>query len=82
MENENKYRNNLIYNQNVVIYLRSLRIGWLDHIMRMGDQRPTEKLLKRKPIGSRRVGRSKMKWENNVINDQKKKQVTNRNWQK
>ena len=55
--------------------MRSPRIGWLGHIIKLEDQRLTKKLYKWKPIGNRTVSRLKMRWEDD-INDLKKMKVT------
>ena len=55
--------NNLISNQNIINFIRSLRIGWISNIIRMDGQRLTKKLYKWTPIKIKTVGRPKMRWE-------------------
>ncbi|KAJ9584585.1 hypothetical protein L9F63_021073 [Diploptera punctata] len=69
----------LIKNHNIVKHIRSLRIGWLGHLIRMGDQRLVKKLYKWKPIGGRAVERPKIRWEDDTMNDLRKMKVTNLN---
>ena len=71
--------NNLIKNQNIVNNIRSLRIAWLGHLIRMDSQRLTKKIYEWKPIGNRTVGRPNMGWEDDVIKDLKKMKVENLN---
>ena len=71
----NKELNKLINNENIVNFVRSLRIGWLGHILRMDNQRLVKKLYKWKPIGTRARGRPKSRWEEDVLDDLRKMKV-------
>jgi hypothetical protein len=48
---------NLIEGADIVRFIKAQRIKWLGHIQRMDQARPTRKLLDRKPLGTRPVGR-------------------------
>jgi len=45
--------NELIENADIVRLIKSIRISWLGHVMRMDDRRTPKKILEWKPIGTR-----------------------------
>jgi hypothetical protein len=49
--------NELIENANIVRFIKSRRIAWLGHVMRVDDKRTPERVLEGKPIGTRIRGR-------------------------
>jgi len=49
--------NELIENADIVRFIKSRRIAWLDHVMRMDDKRTPKRILEWKPIGTRIRGR-------------------------
>jgi len=49
--------NKLIENADVVRFIKSRRIAWLGHVMRMDDKRKPKRILERKPIGTTIRGR-------------------------
>ena len=65
---------NLIEGADIVRFIKAQRIKWLGHIQRMDRARPTGKLLDWKPMGTRPVGRPRQRWQENVMEDLKKKQ--------
>jgi hypothetical protein len=69
---------NLIEGANVVRFIKAQRIKWLGHIQRMDPARPTRKLLDGKPMGTRPVGRTRQRREDDVMENLKKLKV--RNW--
>jgi len=52
----------LIEGADIVRFIKAQRIKWLGHIQRMDQARPTRKLLDRKPVGTRLVGRPRRQW--------------------
>jgi len=54
-------------------FIKAHRIKWLGHIQRMDRARPTGKLLDWRPMGSRPVGRPRQRWQDDVMEDLKKK---------
>jgi len=48
---------NLIAGADTVRFIKAQRIKWLGHIQRMDQARPTGKLLDRKPMETRLVGK-------------------------
>jgi hypothetical protein len=49
--------NELIGNADIVSFIKSRRIVWLGHVMRMDDKRTPKRILQWKPIGTRTRGR-------------------------
>jgi len=49
--------NELIGNAYIVSFIKSRRIAWLGHVMRMDDKRTHKRILQWKPIGTRTRGR-------------------------
>jgi hypothetical protein len=54
--------NELIGNTDVVRFMKSRRIAWLGHVMRMDDKRTPKRILQWKPIGTRTRGRPRKRW--------------------
>jgi ribosomal protein S28E/S33 len=75
-----KIRNNmgidkLTEGADTVRYIKVQRIKWLGHIQRLYQARPTRKLLDWKPMGTRRVGKPRQRWQEDVMEDLKKLKV-------
>ena len=60
-------------------FIKAQRIKWLGYIQRMDQARPIRKLLDWRPMGTRPVGRPRLRWQD-VMEDLKKVKVTN--WKK
>jgi len=45
-----------------VTFIKSRRIVWLGHVMRMDDKRTPERILEWKPAGTRIRGRPRKRW--------------------
>jgi hypothetical protein len=54
--------NKLIGNADTVIFIKSRRIVWLGHVMRMDYKRTPERILQWKPLGTRTRGRPRKRW--------------------
>jgi hypothetical protein len=54
--------NELIGNADIVRFIKSRRIAWLGHVMRMDDKRTAKRILQWKPIGTRTRGRPRKRW--------------------
>jgi hypothetical protein len=70
----------LIEGADIVKFIKAQGIKWLGHIQKTGQSRPTGKLLDWKPMGTRPVGRTRQRWQEDVLEDQKNLQV--KNWKK
>jgi hypothetical protein len=47
----------------------NLRMRWVRHVERMGQMRNVYSYLVGKPEGTRALGRSRNRWEDNIITD-------------
>ena len=54
--------NKLIENTDIVRFIKSRRIAWLGHVMRMDDKRTAKRILEWKSIGTRITGRPRKRW--------------------
>jgi hypothetical protein len=54
--------NELIRNADIARFIKSRRIAWLGHVMRMGDKRTPKRILQWKPIGTRTRGGPRKRW--------------------
>jgi hypothetical protein len=52
----------LIGNADIVRFIKSRRIAWLGHVMRMDDKRTSKRILQWKPTGTRTRGRLRKRW--------------------
>jgi hypothetical protein len=52
----------LVKNADIVRFIKSRRMAWLDHVMRMDEKRKPKRILEWKPIGRRLRGRSRKRW--------------------
>jgi hypothetical protein len=61
--------NELIGNADIVRFIKSRRIAWLCHVMRMDDKRTPKRILQWKHIGTRTRGRSRKRWTAGIEED-------------
>ena len=61
--------NKLIENAYIVRFIKSKRIGWLGHVMRMDDNRTPKRILEWKPIITRIRGRPRKRWIADIEGD-------------
>jgi hypothetical protein len=54
--------NELIRNSDIVRFIKSRRIAWLGHVMRMDDKRTPKRILQWKPVCTRIIGRPRKRW--------------------
>jgi hypothetical protein len=54
--------NELIKNADIARFIKSRRIAWLGHVMRMDDKRTPKRISQLKPIGTRIRGRPGKRW--------------------
>jgi hypothetical protein len=80
----------LINEPDIVKYIKINRLGWAGHVIHIDNNRTVKKVFNTKPIGIRKIGRPKLRWEDDVIQDVKTLRVKNwrnvamekENWQK
>jgi hypothetical protein len=51
----------------IVNYIKINRLGWAGHVISMGSNRTVKKVFNTKPVGIRKIGRPKLRWEDDVI---------------
>ena len=61
-----------------MLFIRSQRLRWAAHVIRMDTTRTVKKLTEWEPCSSRPVGRPRLRWLDQVEEDLKKMKV--RNW--
>jgi len=61
--------NELTGNADIVKFIKSRRIAWLGHVMRMDDKRTPKRILQWKPIGTRTTGRPRKRWIEGIEED-------------
>jgi hypothetical protein len=59
----------LYNNPDIVTEIRSRRIAWLGHLIRMDQRQMVKKLFDGKPGGRRRTGRPRLRWLDDVEAD-------------
>jgi len=72
----------LIEGADIVRFIKAQRIKWLGHIQRMDQARPTGKLLDWKNMVTRPVERPRQRWQEDVVEDLKKKSLQSKNGRK
>ena len=72
--------NELIENADIVRFIKSRRIAWLGHVMRMDEDRTPKRVLEWKPIGRRIRGRPRKRWIKDVEEDIQRMGI--RGWRK
>jgi hypothetical protein len=65
----------LIKHQNIINYVKALRLSWFEHINGMPETSIVKKIYKLKPFTGRPVGRPKSRMEDDVRNDLKKMKI-------
>jgi hypothetical protein len=65
----NEELNNLYSSPNIVWVIKSRRMRWAGHVARMGKGRVVYRVLVRKPVRRRSLGRPRRRWENNIRMD-------------
>jgi len=61
--------NELIENADGVRFIKSRRIAWLGHVIRMDNRRIPKKILEWKPTGARIRGRPRKRWIADIVDD-------------
>ena len=66
-----KLRNSLKFHSspNIVRVIKSRRMRWAGHVVRMGEEREMYRVLVGKPEGRRPLGRPRRRWVDNIRTD-------------
>ena len=59
----------LIKNADIVRFVKSKRMAWLGHVMRMEGKRIPKRVLEWKPTGRRKRGRPRKRWIEDIEED-------------
>jgi hypothetical protein len=57
---------NLYSSPNIIRQIKSRRVGWAEHVARMGEDRKVYKILVGKPEGKKPLGRPRGRWEDGI----------------
>jgi hypothetical protein len=57
--------------------LKKQRLSWLGHVERMTEDSIVQKIKRWKPMSKRPIGRPKMRWKNDVLEDLRSLNVSN-----
>ena len=63
----------LIKKKNILIFIKSQRLRWAAHVIRMDTTRIVKKVTEWEPRSSRPVGRSRLRWLDQVEEDESEK---------
>jgi hypothetical protein len=58
--------NELYHSPNIVRVIKSSRMRWVGHVLRMGEMGGVNRVLVGKPEGKRPLGRPRRRWEDNI----------------
>jgi hypothetical protein len=59
----------LFNDSDIVKYIKINRLGWAGHVIRIDNNKMVKKVFNTKPVGTRKIGRPKLRWEDDVIQD-------------
>jgi hypothetical protein len=72
--------NDILKGQNIIGFIKKQRFNWLGHIERMAEDNILQKVKRWKPLSKRPIGRPKIRWEDDVLEDIKSINISN--WKK
>jgi hypothetical protein len=71
---------NLYSSPNIVRVIKSRRMRWAGHVVRMGEGRGVYRVLVGRPEGKRPLGRPRRRWEDNIKIDLREIGIDGANW--
>ena len=63
---------NLVHNNlalGIIGFIKIQRLNWLGHVERMAEDNNVRKIKRWKPMSKRPIGRPKIRWEEDVLED-------------
>ena len=76
----NNELNKLTENADIVRFIKSRRIAWLGHVVRMDEKKTPKRVLEWRPIGGRIRGRPRKRWIEDAEEDTQRMGI--RGWRK
>jgi hypothetical protein len=73
----NQEINDILKGQTIIGFFKKQRLNWLGHVERMAEDNNVKKIKRWKPMYKRPIGRPKIRWEENVLEDIKSMNVHN-----
>jgi hypothetical protein len=68
--------NDILKGQNIIGFTKKQRLNWLGHVKRMAEDNNVQKITRWKPMSKKPIGRSKTRWEDDVLEDIKQHERT------
>jgi hypothetical protein len=65
---------------NIVRVIKSRRMRWAGHVVRMGDRKGVYRVLIGRPEGKRSLGRPRRRWEDHIKMDLRETGIDRVNW--
>jgi hypothetical protein len=62
----NEELHNAYSSPNIIRMIKSRRMGWAGHVVRMGEKRTAYRILVEKPEGKRPLGIPRCRWVDNI----------------
>jgi len=62
--------------EDIIQFIKSQRLRWVAHVMRMENTRTTRKITELKPCKTRPVGRPRLRWMDQVEEDLRRMKIT------
>ena len=76
---KNEQLHSLYHSPNIVRVIKSRRLRWTGHVVRMEEGRSAFKILTGKPTGKRPSGMPRHRWEDNIRMDPKEIGIDGKN---
>jgi len=73
----NQEISDILKGQNIIGFIKKQRLNWLGHVERMTEDNNVKKIKRWKPMSKRPIGRPKLRWEDDVLEDIKNMYVSN-----
>jgi hypothetical protein len=73
----NQEINDILKGQNIIGFIKKQRLNWLGHVERMTEDNNVKNIKRWKPMSKRPIGRLKLRWEDDILEDIKSMEVCN-----
>ena len=72
--------NDILKGKNIIWFIKNQRLNWLGHVECMAEDNIVQKIKRLKSTSKRPIGRPKISWKDDVLEDIKS--INTRNWKK